>query len=132
MKMRRAMLPVLLVVGELCFAGANGKWLQKVPAKERVRLNPYANNTAAAEAGAILFHNNCARCHGPDARGKGARPSLRSQRVETASDGELAWLLKNGEPYKGMPSWSGLPVQERWQIITYLRTLNAAAAEEQK
>ena len=58
------------------------------------------------------------------AEGKGSRPSLRSDRLANASDGEIAWIIKNGQMYKGMPSWGGLPEQQRWQIVTYLRCLN--------
>ena len=59
--------------------------------------------------------------------GKGSRPSLRSERIQNATDGELAWILKNGNPYKGMPIWAGLPEQERWQIMAYLRSLKFLA-----
>ena len=75
---------------------------------------------------------NCAKCHGENAEGKGSRPSLKSDRIKNATDGEVAWLLKNGNPYKGMPIWAGLPEQERWQIIAYLRSLNVPAAEVQR
>ena len=45
----------------------------------------------------------------------------------------LRWLLKNGDVYRGMPRWSGLPEQERWQIIAYIRSLGPSTfAEGQK
>jgi hypothetical protein len=31
-----------------------------------------------------------------------------------------------------MPIWAGLPEQERWQIIAYVRSLNVLPAEVQK
>lgn len=124
MKARFLVLTMLLGMSLFCFAKANGSWLKKVPETDRARVNPYAGNAEAATAGANLFHNNCAKCHGENAEGKGSRPSLRSERIKNATDGEIAWLLKNGEVYKGMPNWSGLPAQERWQIITYLRSQN--------
>jgi hypothetical protein len=43
--------------------------------------------------------------------------------VENATDGELAWLLRNGSLRKGMPTWSSLPEPERWQLIAFLRSL---------
>lgn len=124
MKARFLVLTMLLGMSLFCFAKANGSWLKKVPETDRARVNPYAGNAEAATAGANLFHNNCAKCHGENAEGKGSRPSLKSERIKNATDGEIAWLLKNGEVYKGMPNWSGLPAQERWQIITYLRSQN--------
>lgn len=108
------------------WARSNEVWIKKVSQKERARVNPLAGSAGAAAAGAMLFHNNCARCHGDAAEGKGSRPSLRSEAVHGMTDGELFWILKNGDVFHGMPRWSGLPEQERWQIITYIRSLPLA------
>jgi mono/diheme cytochrome c family protein len=117
---------LMLLAGAALLLAADGGWLHKVPDVERRRVNPMAGNAEAAAAGKMLFADNCAKCHGEDAGGKHNRPSLRSQRVAHATDGELAWILKNGSAWKGMPSWSSLPKPERWQIITYLRSLPPA------
>jgi len=115
---------VLLTVFALtAHAEADGKWLHRVPDEDRTRSNPFAHQSHAAAAGRQLFGDNCSKCHGSDANGHANRPSLRSERIRHATDGELAWMLKNGNPYKGMPPWSSLPEQQRWQIIAYLRTL---------
>jgi mono/diheme cytochrome c family protein len=132
MKARPWVLVALMTVSALSFAAANGAWLKKVPQADRARVNPYAGNPDALAAGKNLFLENCAKCHGENAEGKGSRPSLKSDRIKNATDGDLAWLLKNGNPYKGMPIWAGLPEQERWQIIAYLRSLNTSPAEVQK
>jgi mono/diheme cytochrome c family protein len=107
----------------LLLAEANGSWLEKVPNRDRVRPNPYAENTDAVAAGAILFQRNCSSCHGETAQGIGSRPSLHSTRVQAATDGELHWLLTNGNLRRGMPSWSRLPDAQRWQIVRYLHSL---------
>jgi cytochrome c oxidase cbb3-type subunit 2 len=120
------LLVALAAASAVCMAAADGGWLKKVPAADRERVNPYAGQAEAAAAGANLYRNNCAKCHGAEAEGKGSRPSLKSDRVKQATDGELAWLLKNGNAFKGMPGWGGLPEQERWQLVTYVRSLNAA------
>jgi mono/diheme cytochrome c family protein len=133
MKGRNWILAILLTTSALCFAKATNDWLRSVPQSDRNRVNPYAGKPAAVAAGAILFHNNCAQCHGNDADGKFTRPGVRSKAVRNATDGELAWLLKNGDVYRGMPRWSGLPEQERWQIIAYMRSLEPSSfAEEHK
>lgn len=133
MKGRNWILAILLATSALCFAKATKDWLKSVPQADRSRVNPYAGNSKAVAAGAILFRNNCAQCHGDDADGKFSRPSLRSEEVRNATDGDLAWLLKNGDVYRGMPRWSGLPEQERWQIIAYLRSLGSSKlAKKQK
>lgn len=123
MKAGNLILAILLTTSALCFAKATNDWLRSVPQADRSRVNPYAGKPDAVAAGAILFHNNCAQCHGEDAAGKYSRPSLRSEEVQNATDGDLAWLLKSGDVYRGMPRWSGLPEQERWQIIAYIRSL---------
>jgi mono/diheme cytochrome c family protein len=122
MKARWILILCLLAGSALLFA-RDGSWLRKVPASYHARVNPYAGNPRAAAAGKILFEEHCARCHGADARGRRGRPSLRSRFVEQTTDGDLAWILRNGQVWKGMPSWSSLPSPERWQIITYLRSL---------
>jgi len=84
----------------------------------------------AAAAGAQLFHNECAKCHGDDAMGKHSRPPVISERVAHASDGDLFWLMTNGNPWKGMPPWNMLPAKQRWQLVAYLRSLNSPDAEK--
>jgi len=127
MKGRMVVGAALLGASAICFAAADGSWLKKVPQADRARVNPYAGQPEAAAAGENLFHNNCAKCHGADAQGKGSRPSLKSERLAAASDGEIAWIIKNGQAFKGMPSWGGLPEQMRWQLVTYIRSLNPPA-----
>ncbi len=122
MKRRFAALSIFLLLSALVLA-AQSNWFGKVPQVDRDRVNPYAGQPQAAAAGKLLFEDNCAKCHGDDAEGRHGRPSLRSQRIAHATDGELAWILRNGQTFHGMPSWSALPEQQRWQIITFLRTL---------
>ncbi|HUK86228.1 MAG TPA: cytochrome c [Terriglobales bacterium] len=106
----------------LCWAGSHD-WHGSVPGKARLRDNPLASDPQAAAAGAKLFQQHCAQCHGADATGRPGRPSLRSHRVRLATPGELEWLLTNGSLRNGMPSWSRLPEPQRWQIVTYLKSL---------
>ncbi len=100
------------------------EWLTGVPAKERVRANPVAGNEEAVAAGAILYRRSCASCHGDDAQGLGRHPNLRTERVRQTTDGELHWLLTNGQLAAGMPSWSRLPDVQRWQLARYLHSLD--------
>ena len=114
-----------LLSATLLFAGSvgDGTWKTKVPEKERGRDNPYDSQANAIAAGAKLFRQNCASCHGGEASGKQNRPNLHSDRIRSATPGELEWLLKNGSMKNGMPSWSRLPEQQRWQIVSYLKSL---------
>jgi cytochrome c oxidase cbb3-type subunit 2 len=103
-------------------AEVNQDWLKRVPAQERARANPYAGQADAVAAGGRLFADHCSRCHGDDLAGVHGKPSLKSDVVRGATDGELFWLLRNGDLRHGMPSWSGLPEPERWQILAFLRS----------
>lgn len=92
--MRRLMTAAALLVGMTGFGWAapragDGAWLLKVPPKERARANPLTADETAAAAGALIYEQRCASCHGDDAGGRGRRPSLRTERVQTATDGEL-------------------------------------------
>ncbi len=132
--MRKEMAMVLLVASAALLMGAaDGAWLQRVPPKEHERVNPLRQDAAvsqtAAAAGAQVFSNNCAKCHGNDAMGRGNRPPLISDRVAHASDGDLFWIVTNGNAWKGMPPWQMLPEKQRWQVVTYLRSLNLADTE---
>jgi mono/diheme cytochrome c family protein len=87
------------------------------------RSNPYAGNADAVAAGRKLFRNECAQCHGAEAVGSAKAPSLRSRRVQEAPDDALFKFLTNGKLRHGMPSWSRLPEERRWQIVAYLKSL---------
>jgi mono/diheme cytochrome c family protein len=110
-----------LAVALAASAEVNQDWFQKVPAKDRTRANPYAGNPAAIAAGGRLFDEHCASCHGKDLAGTPGKPGLRTPVVQQAQDGELFWLLKNGDRRHGMPSWSSLPEPERWEIVAFLK-----------
>ena len=107
----------------LCGFAVDGSWLKRVPAQYEQRHNPLAEQLDAVAGGRALYVQHCASCHGTDALGRGRRPSLSSERVHQATDGELYWLLENGNLAHGMPSWSRLPEPQRWQLIAYLHTL---------
>jgi mono/diheme cytochrome c family protein len=112
-----------LVFAVVAYASADGSWLKHVPDGDRGRTNPYAAQKDAIAAGGRVFEDHCAKCHGADAEGRGKKPSLRSSRVQQATDGEIFWLLKNGNLGKGMPTWVKLPEDTRWQVIAYVKSL---------
>jgi len=102
----------------------DGAWLASVPAKDHERTNPYHGQADAIAAGANIFEEHCAKCHGATAEGTKKRPSLRTDRVQKqATVGDLHWLLVNGNMKKGMPSWAKLPDAQLWQVITYVKSL---------
>ena len=134
--MKRALILVSLFAASIAAAASSthihkvddrGVWLEiaRAPIKMRSLKNPYEGQPDAVAAGEKLFRQHCAECHGDDATGAHG-PNLRSQGVQNATPGELAWVLRNGNLVHGMPPWSGIPEQRRWQIITYLKSLGPA------
>jgi mono/diheme cytochrome c family protein len=121
----RKVLPLFSIVfcAALAFAAVHSHW-DHIPAKDHARVNPLAAQPEAIAAGARIYSDRCAECHKADARGDGhKRPSLRSEQVRTATDGDIEWFLRQGDLAHGMPSWSSLPTQQRWQLVAYLRSI---------
>jgi mono/diheme cytochrome c family protein len=108
--------------------------LTKAPRKAAVRPNPLAADPEAVAAGAKLFDLHCAECHGEMAEGGKKAPTLLAPEIEQATPGTLFWLLTNGVVRRGMPVWSKLPEPQRWQLVSYIKSLTAVpptAAEPQ-
>lgn len=95
-----------------------------VSEKARLRPNPLADDPRAPAAGAQLYARHCADCHGKDAEGGPKGPALRSDVIRSATPGTLFWILTNGSVRRGMPVWSKLPEPQRWQIVTFLKSLS--------
>lgn len=98
--------------------------LAKVPVKDRAQRNPLEGDPAAVAAGRKLFEQHCSECHGQYAGGGKRGPSLRVVEVQKATPGALFFVLTNGVVRRGMPDWSKLPEPERWQIVSFLQSLN--------
>lgn len=121
-RLYRISLAVVALV--VCLAAADGSWLRHVPQNDHNRVNPLSGQPEAVAAGRKLFMDHCAKCHGETGLGDGKHPSLRTARIqEQVTEGDIAWLLKNGNLAKGMPAWSGVPEPSRWQIIAFVKSL---------
>jgi mono/diheme cytochrome c family protein len=124
--MIRPSLAVLLVAfsAALAFAATSASHWQHIPAKDHARPNPLAGQPEAIAAGALVYREHCQQCHQANAQGDGhKRPSLRSEGIRTANDGDIEWFLRQGDLRHGMPSWSSLPQAQRWQLAAYLRSI---------
>jgi mono/diheme cytochrome c family protein len=97
--------------------------LAKAPKKAVARRNPLESDPDAVAAGANLFDQHCAECHGDMAEGGHKAPSLLANEVQQSTPGTLFWILTNGVVRRGMPVWSKLPEPQRWQIVSYLKSL---------
>ncbi len=127
MTSQRCLSLCLLFSSSLCALASGGSryagWLKHVPQADRERANPYSGQAEAIAAGGKMFADHCAKCHGDDALGSKKKPSLRTPEVQQATDGELFWLLRNGDLLHGMPSWSAIAEPSRWQIISFVKSL---------
>jgi len=118
-------LVVSLLTALLIHGATRSTPLRQAPLQEADRRNPYQGEEAARRAGQKLYLRECAACHGRDARGGEHAPALASPALRQAPAGVIFWVLRNGALWQGMPSFSHLPEQQRWQIITYLKALGA-------
>jgi mono/diheme cytochrome c family protein len=81
----------------------------------------------AVATGRKLFSLHCAECHGETASGTRRAPSLREPEVQDVPPGAIFWVLTNGIVWHGMPVWSKLPEPQRWQLVTYIKSLGPKA-----
>jgi len=103
--------------------------LAKVPERYRLKENPLSHDSEAPAAGAVLFEEHCEECHGRGALGGRRAPNLRAPEVQAAEPGSLFYILSNGVVRKGMPVWSKLPDPQRWQLVSYIKSLGIAGGE---
>jgi len=105
--------------------------LAKAPEKARTKRNPLEKDPEAVAAGRNLFEQHCAECHGDTAQGGKKGPSLRAAEVQNVEAGAIFWVLTNGVVRKGMPVWSKLPEPQRWQLVTFIKSLGTMPAKEE-
>ncbi len=96
--------------------------------------NPFAGDAMAAKTGESQFRANCAFCHGLGARGGGRGPDLtRAQKRHGNSDADLFRTINEGVPGTAMPpngatqQGVGMTEEEIWQVISYIRSVQAKA-----
>jgi mono/diheme cytochrome c family protein len=103
-----------------------GTLVQQAPPRAKALSNPFEGQPQAQRAGAKLFARECSTCHGPEGiGGRSSAPPLNQSDVREATPGALFWVLRNGSLKRGMPSFAHLPEPQRWQIVTYLKTLKS-------
>jgi mono/diheme cytochrome c family protein len=109
------------------------------PPDEFVDLtNPFSGDADAITMGKEIFEDKCVECHGSEGAGDGPKsvnlnpkPASLSDSTVMAdrSDGYLFWRVTKGgltEPFNSaMKAWEmALTGEQRWQVISYVRTLS--------
>ena len=101
------------------------------------KTNPLPSSAGTIKGGKELFLRTaqpvaCVMCHGKQGDGKGLMgaalvPSPRNftcgMMMREIPDGQLFWIIKDGSPGTGMMAFPGLPDEQVWQLIHYIRTL---------
>ena len=105
----------------------DSKW--RAPDEAAAKPNPLAEKPELAAGGKKLFKRNCMECHGDSGQGLKKAADLQLTVVQEQSDGTLFWKITNGNPDRGMPSFSNIPELQRWQIVMHLRTLKRSDAK---
>ncbi len=107
------------------------------PQEFLAKANPLPHSDATIQAGKTLFLQTaqpvaCAMCHGDKGNGQGfmgaalvppPRNFTCGSMMKDIPDGQLFWIIKNGSPGTGMMSFAGLPDEQVWQLIAYVRSL---------
>lgn len=86
------------------------------------RANPYDADPGAVSAGAIMFGNRCAECHGADAKGL-IGTDLTALWQAGVEDERVFRSIRNGVANTVMPP-SGAADKEIWAIVAYLKSIS--------
>lgn len=117
-----AVLTAMAMIFSSAIASSQQATFRHAPASSTEMKSPYAGSASAVAAGKTLYGKSCAQCHGANRQGMGPAPALDSTVVRNAKPGELFWFISNGKPSSGMPAWSNLSKQQRWQLVTFLQS----------
>jgi mono/diheme cytochrome c family protein len=104
------------------------------PASADTIKNPLKGKAETIPSGKKIYATYCVACHGDKGKGDGIaasglnpRPANHSSaKVQNQSDGAIFWKLTKGRT--PMAAYDKiLTVQQRWEVINYIRTLKAPA-----
>jgi len=100
--------------------GAQGNGGRGNSTREFLGLGP-APDAAAAKLGEPLYKENCAGCHGENARGAQGPNLVRSPLVLHDEKGEgIGAVVKSGRPQEGMPAFTSLSETQIYDIAEYV------------
>ncbi len=132
--MKFRLLLIVIPVTLFLLVLATAVMAQEVPAPYAGLKNPFPwSDTSSQEAGKGLYQQYCTGCHGANGGNiAGADFSAVDfpRNLEERADFNF-WILSEGRLDKGMPPFkSSLSEEQRWQVLTYLWSLGAAAPAE--
>jgi mono/diheme cytochrome c family protein len=93
---------------------------------------PWVENPDMIAHGSHVFANNCAVCHGPKGLGDGPAGMSLNPRPRNFVEGKwkfagdsatLFHTISTGIPGSSMASFAHLPVDDRWSVIQFIRSI---------
>ncbi len=100
-----------------------------------------ADRQTSLKEGERLFGTECGACHGlsgrsPTDAGRWMYPraaDLTSRDVQSYSDQEVFWIIKNGIRLSGMPAFGKIESDDHiWDLVFYIHTLKKSAPESRR
>ena len=110
----------------------------RAPSDYLKKSNPLRGEPRNIKKGKVLAQVKakplaCKHCHGMLGNGQGSMASSMKikprnftckETMESISDGQLFWIIKNGSKGSTMPAYSYLSDKKTWQLIHYIRSLS--------
>jgi len=103
----------------------------RLASRQAIPPRPVDTN-ASVETGGTHYGLDCGICHGVDGRAQTPpgqwmyprAPDLTGKQVQSYSDQELFWIIKNGIRFTGMPAFGKVETTDHiWDLVNYVRTL---------
>jgi glucose/arabinose dehydrogenase len=105
---------------------AQGTSFHNAPASAAAEKNPLSGQASALSAGKTSYASHCAACHGVSGEGTGNVPPLAHGALQGVPDGAIFWYITQGGLENGMPSWAALPAEERWQLVSFIKSMSSS------
>jgi mono/diheme cytochrome c family protein len=125
---------------ETSLANWGKHFLIRRASRQGIPSRPKDKKESVAE-GDKIYGIDCSMCHGRDGHGRTdmglwmypRAADVTSAEVQTYSDRELFWIVKNGIRLSGMPAFGKVESDEHiWNLTDYLRTIPQDSQKKEK
>lgn len=99
---------------------------KNAPLLSEAELDLKIQDPSLAKMGAAIYQTKCAMCHGTELEGK-IGPNLTDNiwRNDQGSSADIAHIIRDGVPAKGMPPWQDLlTADEIYSLVALIKTKN--------